>query len=311
MNRWYKVVVKVVVAVMIFPSCGTAQHVITDIEQTFQGIEEVVVVGGSLDVSYEGSDKDELFLNAYLESNQKDGPEITYKVEGNRLKVEFRRQSSGGWGNLRTKGFISLIGPEEMKMEINSSSGKMFISNVVSDKIDLRASSGKIEARNLSSDRIRLTTSSGRMDVEGINGNVECEAFSGGGHIAKVRGDISVMASSGSYEISEVEGVVNGSLSSGSITLDEIGELGKLSVSSGRIEATKAGLGEHTRFSGSSGSFTIQTDDDLGDYNYDLSASSGSLEVGNTKTGKKLNIDNGSNITVSGAISSGSITIFN
>ena len=311
MNRWYKMIFGVMTALLTFPSCGTAQHVISDIEETFQGIEEVVVIGGSLDVSYEGSDKDELFLSAYLESNQKDGQEITYKVEGNRLRVEFKRQGSGGWGNLRTKGFISLVGPEEMKMEINSSSGKMFISNVVSDKIDLRASSGKIEARNLSSDRIRLTASSGRMDVEGVNGNVECKASSGGGRIAKVRGDVSVVASSGSYEISEVEGVVNGSLSSGSITLDEVGELGKLTVSSGRIKATKAGLGEHTRFSGSSGSFTIQTDDNLEDFNYDLSASSGSLEVGNTKTGKKLNIDNGSNKTVSGAISSGKISIQN
>src|SRR5690606_24259387 len=95
-------------------------------------------------------------------------------------------------------------------------------------------------------------------------------------------------------EISEVEGVVNGSLSSGSISLDEISELGNLTISSGKITATKAGLGEHTRFRGSSGSFTIQTDDNLDDVNFDLSASSGSLEVGNTKTGKKLNIDNGS-----------------
>lgn len=138
-----------------------------------------------------------------------------------------------------------------------------------------------------------------------------CKASSGGGRIVNVRGDVSVVASSGSYEISKVEGVVNGSLSSGSMTLDEVGELGKLALSSGRVRATHAGLGKHTHFSGSSGSFTIQTDDDLGDFNYDLSASSGSLEVGNTKTGKKLNIDYGSNKTVSGAISSGKISIKN
>jgi lia operon protein LiaG len=311
MNRWYKMAFAVTTAIMAFPSCGTAQHVITDIEETFQGIDEVVVIGGFLDVSYEGSDKEELFLSAYLESNQKDGQEIIYKVEGNRLRVEFKRQGSVGWRNVRSKGFISLIGPEEMEMEITTSSGKMFISNVASDKIDLRASSGKIEARNLSSDKIELTASSGRMDIENINGNVECKASSGGGRITKVQGDVSVVASSGSYEISEVEGKVDGSLSSGSISLDRVAELGNLAVSSGRIKAAKAGLGERTRLSGSSGSFTIQTDDDLTDFNYDLSASSGSLEVGTTKTGKKLNIDNGSNKTVSGSISSGRISIQN
>src|SRR5690606_3146275 len=115
-----------------------------------------------------------------------------------------------------------------------------------------------------------------------------------------VEGDVSVEGSSGSYNISDVEGTVNGSLSSGSIVLEDIGELGSLTVSSGQIEATHAGLGSNTRLRGSSGSFTVQTDDDLEDYNFELSASSGGLEVGDTKTNKNLNIDNGSDITVTG-----------
>lgn len=307
----YKMILATLMACLILPTDGSAQHIISDIEETFTDIEEVVVYGAFLEVSYEGGNKEELFLSAYLESNRKDGHEIIYKIEGNRLSVEVKREGSSSWGNVKAKGFISMVGPEDMKMEITSSSGKMFISNVSSEKIDLKASSGKMEARNLSSDRIRLTSSSGRMDIENINGNVECKASSGGGRIANIRGNVSVVASSGTYDISEVEGKVDGSLSSGNISLDRIAELGNLTISSGKVTATKAGLGEHTRFRGSSGSFTIQTDDDLEDLNFDLSASSGSLKVGNTKTGKKLNIDNGSIITVSGAISSGSITIDN
>lgn len=311
MSTMYKMIVGALLAFLALATEGSAQQIISDIEETFTGIEEVVVHGASLEVSYEGSDRQELFLSAYLESSRKEGHEITYKIEGKRLRVEVMRESASGWGNAKTKGFISLVGPEDMKLEITNSSGKMFISNVSSEKIDLKASSGKIEARNLSSDQIRLTASSGNMDIENIDGNVECKASSGGGRVCRVSGDVSVVASSGSYEISEVEGKVDGSLSSGNISLDRIGELGNLTVSSGRIKATTAGLGEHTRFSGTSGSFTIQTDDQLGDFNFDLSASSGSLEVGNTKTGKKLNIDNGSSITVSGAISSGKISIQN
>jgi len=312
MNLLSKMTCATLLALLILPSCGMAQlQVVSDIEETFEGIEEIIVHGGSLEVTYEGGDKDEVFLNAYLESNNKSGQEIIYKVEGRRLRVEYRREGSGGWGNLKTKGFISLTGPENIKIGVSNSSGSMFISNVISDNIDLKISSGKIEANNLSADMIRLTGSSGRFDVNNINGNVDCKTSSGGGKIAGVSGNVSVVASSGSYEISDVEGVVNGSLSSGNITLADIGELGKLSLSSGRVEATNAGLGENTRFSGSSGSFTIQTDDDLEDFNYDLSASSGGLEVGNTKTGKKLNIDNGSRMTVSGTISSGRISIQN
>jgi lia operon protein LiaG len=187
MNQWYKMILGVVMAFLVFPSNGSAQHIISDIEETFSGIEEVVVLGAFLEVTYEGSDKEELFLSAYLESNRENGQEITYQIEGKRLKVEVKTEGSRGWGSMKTKGFISLVGPEDMKLEITNSSGKMYISNVNSDKIDLKASSGKIEARNLASDRVRLTASSGRVDIENINGNVDCKTSSGGGRISKVR----------------------------------------------------------------------------------------------------------------------------
>ena len=313
MNRLLKSLGALLMAVILLPSCGMAQmQVVSNIEETFEGIDEIVVNGGSLEVTYEGSNTaDGVFLSAYLESNRNNDTEISYKVEGNTLRVEYKRENSGGWGNSRSKGFISLTGPEDMEMEISNSSGQMFISNVASDKIDLRISSGKIEARRLSSDRINLTASSGKKEIDDIHGDVNCKISSGSGNISNVEGDVSVEGSSGSYHISEVEGTVNGSLSSGSIVLDEIGELGSLTVSSGRIEATHAGLGDNTQLSGSSGSFTVQTDDNLEDYNFDLSASSGGLEVGDTKTSKNLNIDNDSDMTVTGNTSSGRISIRN
>jgi DUF4097 and DUF4098 domain-containing protein YvlB len=286
-------------------------NVVSNIEENFEGIEEIFVKGGSLEVNYEGSNQeDDVFLNAYLESNRTEGIEIIYKVEGKRLRVELK-QESGGWGNIRTKGFISLTGPENMELDISNSSGTMFISNVQSDKIDLGISSGKIEARNLSSDEINIRASSGRLDLENLDGHLICKMSSGNGQISGVKGDVTVEASSGSYKISEVEGLVNASLSSGNLELDDIGELGSLKVSSGRIEARQSGLGDHTNFNGSSGSFTVQTEQDLEDLNFELSSSSGSLEVGDNKTRKKLSINNDAEHTVTGSISSGRISIQN
>lgn len=297
---------------MILPSCGNAQlEVVANLEESFNGIEEIVVNGGSLEVTYDGSAQEDVFLSAYLESNQSNGETIVYRVEGKRLIVDYKKQIQVGMGNLTSKGFISLTGPEHIKLEISNGSGRMFVSNVTSDRIDLKVSSGKIEARNLSTAKAFLTASSGSFDVEGVQGSLECKASSGGGRLSNIEGNVSVVATSGSYTVSEVEGVVNGSVSSGSITLNHIGELGSLEISSGRVKADHAGMGENTRFSGSSGSFTIQTDGDLEEYNFELSASSGSLEVGNTKTRRKLNMDYGSSVTVSGAISSGKISIQN
>src|SRR5690606_26212283 len=121
----------------------------------------------------------------------------------------------------------------------------------------------------------------------------------------------SLTASSGGYQISDVRGLVNSTLSSGNISMENIQELGSLRISSGGIKAVGAGLGANTRFQGSSGSFSIQTDDALDAYNYDFSASSGNLQVGETKTGKNLLLNNQSDITVKGSISSGSISIRN
>lgn len=312
MNRLFDIIPATLLSLASF-SCGVAQtQELVNIEETFEGIEEIVVKGGALEVTYEGSDQaTDVFLSAYLETNKRTDREITYRKNGKRLIVELRQNNSVGWGNNQAKGFISLVGPEDMELEVSNSSGQMFISHVASDKIDLKISSGKIEARNLSSDQINLTASSGRIDIEGIRGNLICQISSGSGVISKVHGDVSVTGSSGSYRISEVEGTVNGTLSSGRISLTDVGALGNLSVSSGKIEATESSLGKETRFSGSSGSFVIQTNSNLGDYNYDLSSSSGGLEVGNTKTSKRLQIDNGSAVTVSGSVSSGKISIQN
>lgn len=312
MNRFFSLFSPAAVAVFILPSCGMAQmKVVSDIEENFAGIEEVMVKGGSLEVNYEGSDQErDVFLNAYLESNRSDGVEIIYKVEGKRLRVELRRES-GGWGNVRTKGFISLTGPENMRLDITNSSGALFVSDVSSDKIELGISSGKIEAKRLSSDRINLRASSGKLEVEEVNGNLICKVSSGNGQITRVNGDVTVEASSGSYHISEVRGLVNASLSSGNLELQSIGELGSMRVSSGRIKATQAGLGGRTNFNGSSGTFIIQTDHDLKAYNFELSSSSGSLQVGNNETQKKLSIDNDAGRTVTGSISSGRISIQN
>ncbi|NVJ46100.1 MAG: DUF4097 family beta strand repeat protein, partial [Cytophagia bacterium] len=87
--------------------------------------------------------------------------------------------------------------------------------------------------------------------------------------------------------------------------------LGTLKFTSGSIRAEEAGLGPNTSFSGSSGNFKIQTYSSLQDFNYDLSSSSGSLKVGDRKTSKKLEIDNGSDSWIKGRITSGSISIEN
>jgi len=297
----------------IFTSCGfSPMEVVENIEENFDGVEEIYVKGGSLEVSYEGSGRSgDVFLSAYLEGRKDSGMKITYRNEGEKLWIEFRRENSSGWGNIRSKGFISLIGPENIKLEVVSSSGSISVSHVISDKIDLNINSGKIDGKYLSSNQVNVKATSGQINLQEINGEVNCRISSGKGNLSQIQGDVNLTASSGAFQISDVEGMVNGSLSSGSINIKNAKTLGRLKISSGSIKASESGLGKNTVFSGSSGSFVIQTTSDLNDYNFDLASSSGSLEVGDSRERKTLKIDNGSDTTISGSISSGRISVRN
>jgi len=312
MCKVLKISVIVLSALLLFPSCDhSPMETAVDIERSFSGIEEVEVNGGFLEVNYEGRESNsEVFLNAYLESNKRNDYDIVYRVDGNKLKVELKRLQSSN-GNNRNSGFISLTGPENIRLTVNNSSGRMYISGLNHKEASFKCSSGKIDLKNLMVDNIKISASSGSIEGHLLGGNVNCSISSGSVNLEKVDGNVTVKGSSGNFNIKEVQGKVNSSMSSGNITLEDIHELGNASVSSGRIKGTGVGLGRDTELKSSSGSISIQTNDNLDDYNFDLTGSSGSLTVGNQKGKKRMNIDNRSDATVTGRVSSGRISITN
>ncbi|WP_225444103.1 DUF4097 family beta strand repeat-containing protein [Echinicola arenosa] len=315
MKHNYKILtVALVFVAALLPGCSYSQMtVVSDIEEVFDGITAVEIHGGPLEVTYEGRDlATEVSLNAYLESNKSNGVEITYEVKGDKLLVKWE-QSKGfsGWGNFRNEGFISVTGPKEIELKVNSGSGTAFVSNVNHEEIDLSAGSGHLKASELNVSKIHLSVGSGKIEGEDLIGDVYCKVSSGEAHLDDVKGNVDAIGSSGKISLEDISGKVDAKISSGRIVLDDIGELGELIGSSGSISADNAGLGGDTDLKFSSGSVHIQTPDNLDNYNFELAASSGSLRVGNQKTGKSLRIDNNSSKTVRGAVSSGNITIEN
>lgn len=302
----------ILTAFLIFPSCGYSQmETAVDIEKSFSGIEEIEINGGFLEVTYEGRENDrEVFLNAYLESNRKDDYDIVYRVDGKKLKVELKRLKSSGGSN-NNSGFISLTGPENVRLNVTNSSGRMFISGLTNREATFKCSSGRIDLKNLMVDNIKINASSGKIDGHLLGGNVNCTISSGSVNLEKVDGNVTLKGSSGRFAVKEVQGKVNTSMSSGRVTLENIHELASATVSSGRIKGTDVGLGRDTELKTSSGSITLQTNDDLDDYNFDMRGSSGSLTVGNQKGKKRMHIDNRADATVRGSVSSGKISITN
>ena len=282
-------------------------------EESFDAVTGIEIEARFLNVSYEGREgATEVELHASLEAPENSGLDIKFRKSGSKLKVEVVGQASStgvNFGQVQ-KGFIHLTGPEGIKLMVNSSSGNVEIRHVRHELLEVKTSSGSISVWDLEVEDLRLTSSSGSMRGEELYGTVQTSQSSGSLRLSDVVGNVSATSSSGSMRLNNVEGRVDAQSSSGSMNFDGVGELGELRVSSGSIRAERSGLGEATVLKSSSGSIRIQTVSDLKAFNFDLSAGSGSVRVGES-SGKKVNIDNGAAHTIRASSGSGSIRISN
>ncbi len=300
---------------IMLSSCFVPEKTVTrDYEEFFTGIGEIELEGRFLEVSYEGDENaEQVFLNAYLETAESSGMDIKFRKSGSRLKIEVVGDMNGGWnfGGNQHKGYISLTGPDDIRLNFKSNSGSIDVMHVKNRTIDLKVNSGSIKTMNIEADQINLTASSGSIKGEGFVGNINTQVNSGSINLIEVDGDVEAKGSSGSLKFEKIEGTVNAKVNSGSMRFVEVTGLGDLSVSSGNIRAERSGLSDKTNLNANSGSIRIQTDSDLRDYNYDLSANSGSVRVGESSSGKRLDIGNNAPHTIRGKVSSGSIRIEN
>lgn len=292
-------------------SCNLAPlQVITDEQEVFEGVEEVYIRGGSLEVSYTGSEgADKVEMDIFLESNQPNLDGISYKKRDNRLEIEMHDDIGFGFWTGRTKGHIQVSGPKNMALDIHNSSGTLEIRNVANENFDFRISSGKMHIRDVEAGLLRLKASSGKLEAEKIVADVELELSSGWAEVRNVTGDVNFKGSSGSISIRDVRGTVAGKISSGKVSLEDIDEVGELGLSSGMLTADDVGLGPESSFWASSGYLRVRTHSPFDDFNFDFSVGSGHLTVGKRSGSNDIKIDNGSPHTVKGKIQSGKMEI--
>ncbi|MEX2564662.1 MAG: DUF4097 family beta strand repeat-containing protein [Cyclobacteriaceae bacterium] len=286
-------------------------HPISDIEEGFDGVKEVIVKGGALEVSYRGGpEAQKVYLNAFVEASDESIDGIIYHRSGDQLIVEFDPEINFSFlfGH-QVKGFISITGPEEMALNMDNSSGKLEVENVRNEKIVLKASSGKLEARNLHSPNLDIRASSGMIDLEDLEGHLNLKISSGMASLDGMKGDVVFRGSSGLVNLERIEGMVSGKMSSGKANLSHVTTLGEISLSSGMLEAENCGLGETTYLEASSGYMKVTSTTDLEKFNFDFSVGSGRLTIGNRSSSENLYIDNGSSSTIKGKLQSGKLDL--
>jgi hypothetical protein len=263
---------------------------IVDVTKSYTGINKIEVSGGQLEVEYIGGSSSDVSVSAFLESTNTD-QDIVFITLGDVLKISHKVNNNNNWNN-KTKGYIKISGPENMNLDIKGGSGKIAVENVAASQTLLSVGSGSLFASN-------------------IDGDIHASAGSGSAKIQEVKGSLEYSSGSGGISATSIDGTVHVSLTSGNAKLDDITELGDLKVTSGNFNATNAGLGASTKINGTSGNFRIQTFSNLKDFNYDLSATSGNITVGNSRSGRNLIIDNGAEQSVKGSVTSGNISIVN
>lgn len=292
-----------------FTNLSHAQmKVLVDVNKTFSNIQRVEVSGGALEIEYIGSNRTDVGVEAYLESNNPK-QDIVFVSVGNVLKVS-HKIDQGNWSNTRTKGHIKIFGPSAMQVEMKGGSGSVTIANITSDETQISVSSGSIKASNINGN-LFANASSGSITLTDIKGNISGKVSSGSAKISQVKGNVEYASSSGGIQVNDVEGSVNLRLTSGNAQLNNVMALGDVSLTSGNLKATKVGLSEKTRISGTSGNFNIQTPSNLKDYNYNMRATSGNISIGSAKGGKNVVINNGASHEIRGTIVSGNISITN
>lgn len=285
--------------------------VVSEINQDFSNITEIEVEGAFLEVSYEGQvGKQDVTLDALLRANSDNKFVIEFDVEGTRLIVRTVKKG-GTWGNYRSEGYIRLTGPKLMEVNLSAGSGSLTANSVVGTAPRFLASSGNIQISDITGDDIYINNSSGTVSGTDLAGNVGVVISSGRINMQRIDGNVEAEASSGEIKLTDVNGQVNAVVSSGKIELQRVLSLGKGHLSSGQLFATATGLGPNTDLKSSSGNIYIQTGSRLSDFNFNITAGSGFVRVGDSQSSGSLVINNGSAHTVRGEVSSGKIEIVN
>ncbi|EON76481.1 hypothetical protein ADIS_2931 [Lunatimonas lonarensis] len=286
-------------------------QLITDEEHTFEGVEEIIVRGGALEVSYVGDEgAKSVSASAYLESSQPNAEGISFRRKGNRLEVFLPGNDSplSFWTG-RTKGHVHLTGPKTIRLDLEASSGVVEVTNVSGEELKFDVSSGKMLLQDLDCTTLKISCSSGKLEAVRVAGNVEMRVSSGMGILREVAGDVYFKGSSGSVQIKEVAGLVSGAMTSGKATVERVQELGDLSISSGYLRVEDGGIGKDTHLSVSSGLMKVRASQSLSEFNYDFSVGSGYLTIGKESGSKDLQINNQAEHTIKGSVQSGKLEL--
>lgn len=282
-----------------------SQNVLAKVELEAANVKKVSVQGAFVDIYVAKGER--IYLHGIIEGSGEEGDyRIHTSIENEALVVEIETMKNDlHWKSRRiTKARIDITILEGVELDIDNSSGDVRVENLQSSKSNIKASSGDIVLRKIVSN-LQVETSSGDIALQGLVGDSQIESTSGDQHLMEIQGTVKTQASSGDIRIDTFEGELAVKSTSGDVEIvDGVGTVNVRSTS-GEIEGRNIELTGDANFNATSGDIEVDFENELDNLSFDLSASSGELEVGGKSANKRLILERGGYV-VKGVTSSGS-----
>jgi len=210
----------ILVALLLMTSTAwvAAQNVLVNTTKKYPNIKQIEIESGWLEVSYQGGEGTEISVEAYLASNVT-GQDIVFVTLGDVLKVSYKKSSERYNWNSKNKGYLKITGPKSMQISVRGSSGKISLTNLVSNNTSLQLTSGTVTASQIKGN-LKLNSTSGTLRASKIDGNVEARLTSGNAYLDQISGKVNYESTSGSLDAKDIEGELNVRLTSGNAQIE-------------------------------------------------------------------------------------------
>ncbi|MEP0984249.1 DUF4097 family beta strand repeat-containing protein [Ekhidna sp.] len=280
-----------------------SQNTLAKAELEAENVDEVRIEGLFVDVYVNSGDR--VYFKGIITGSGDEGDySFDTDIVGKTLVIRVDRKTNRNWKNYRlNESRIDLTIVDGVRLDIDNSSGDVNVANLRASESKIEASSGDITLRSIVAN-LDVETSSGDIDIDGLTGDSDIESTSGDQEIFNSTGNIETRASSGDITISGFNGKIEVQTTSGDVEIRKgVGAI-KARTTSGEIDGYAIEINDNCYFDATSGNIEIDFTNDLDELSFDLTATSGDLEVGNRSGEKRLVIERGG-LKVIGTTSSG------
>ncbi len=277
--------------VLAFINAG-AQNIIANAELKAKNVNRVKIEGSFVDVFVKKGD--EVYFKGTIEG---DGDKGDYKFDTNikesTLIIRVLKERKLGWRGFKTiESRIDLVIPNGVELDIVNSSGDVEVYNLRASESKIRSTSGDILLKGVISN-LMVETSSGDIEIYDLIGDSKIRSTSGDQDFNNVKGTLETTASSGDITFIEFEGDIKSTATSGDVKFrDGKGSI-KIRTTSGDIDGEDITLNGNSSFEATSGNVRVDFTNNIEDISFNLSATSGGLQVGSQESGNRLIIDSG------------------